>query len=184
MGYRLSKIYTRTGDDGSTGLADGTRVGKDDLRIEVMGDLDELNAALGAFRVELPTDHRLQAMLEQLQHQLLNAGGEIAMPGMQLIKPNLDQELEQDIDRMNEQLEPLKEFILPGGTRAAAACHLARAIARRSERHLIALHHQIPQPAALIRFLNRLSDWLFVLARTLVHAEGQTEILWEHDRRA
>ncbi len=183
MGYRLSKIYTRTGDDGSTGLADGTRVGKDDLRIEVMGDLDELNAALGALRVELPSEHHLQAMLELLQHQLLNAGGEIAMPGMLLIKTGLDQQLEEDIDQMNEFLEPLKEFILPGGTRAAAACHLARAVTRRSERHLIALHHQIPQPATLIRFLNRLSDWLFVVARTLVHAEGRQETLWAHNRR-
>ncbi len=182
MGHRLSKIYTRTGDDGSTGLADGSRVSKDDVRMVLLGDLDELSASLGLLRCELTTGSALEAQLQQVQQQLLNMGGDIAMPGMNLLPESLPAEMELQMDQMNDVLGPLKEFILPGGNRAAATCHLARAITRRAERHLVQLHRQHPQPERLLRFLNRLSDWLFVVARYLAHSAGSPEILW--DRRS
>ncbi len=179
MGYRLSKIYTRTGDDGTTGLADGSRVAKDDMRMEVLGCIDELSSALGMIRCELADDHHLSPVLRDIQHQLLNLGGDLAMPGMLLLSETVTQELEQGIDRMNETLPPLKEFILAGGTRAAAACHLARAIARRTERRMVSLNREQPLPPRLLRYMNRLSDWLFVASRQLVSLAGGQEIQWD-----
>ena len=133
MGNRLSKIYTRTGDDGTTGLGDGSRIAKDDARIEAMGAVDELNSALGLIRSEtLPDD--IAAALSEIQHNLFDLGGELSIPGYQLVTSEAIAELEKELDRLNAELDPLKEFILPGGTRAAAWCHLARSICRRAER--------------------------------------------------
>ncbi|NNM50608.1 MAG: cob(I)yrinic acid a,c-diamide adenosyltransferase [Pseudomonadales bacterium] len=179
MGYRLSKIYTRTGDDGTTGLADGSRVPKDDMRMEVLGCIDELSSAVGMVRCELATSHELSPVLRDIQQQLLNLGGDLAMPGMLLLAETVTLELEQGMDRMNETLAPLREFILPGGNRAAAACHLARSIARRTERRMVSLNREHSLPPRLMRYINRLSDWLFVASRQLVSQEGGQEIQWD-----
>jgi cob(I)alamin adenosyltransferase len=133
MGNRLSKIYTRTGDDGTTGLGDGTRVAKNSLRVQALGDVDELNAVIGILLTE-PVSGSIHTCLTEIQHDLFNLGGEICMPNMSLIKPERINALETQLDTWNEQLAPLKEFILPGGSRAAAYCHLARTVCRRAER--------------------------------------------------
>lgn len=179
MGHRLSKIYTRTGDDGSTGLGDGTRVRKDSLRVEAFGTVDELNAAIGIVLAgEL--SERIRDCLVRVQHQLFNLGGELCLPDMQLINQAQVDGLEQQLDSFNADLPPLKDFILPGGSPAAAHCHLARTIARRAERRVISLAAQEPVNDTAIRYLNRLSDLLFVIARLLAREGGGSEVLWEH----
>ena len=181
MGNRLSKIYTRTGDDGSTGLGDGTRVDKDSLRIEAMGAVDELNCSIGALLCHsLPEETRSE--LINIQHSLFDIGGEICIPGSTVITPDRVDRLEQLLDTLNQQLTPLKEFILPGGSAAAAACHQARAVCRRAERrtHSLAKVEEI-NPVSL-KYLNRLSDLLFVMARHINKTAGIADVLWEHER--
>ena len=181
MGNRLSKIYTRTGDDGTTGLGDGSRTQKDSLRVEAYGTVDELNSAIGVLIAEVDSN-TIESVLLDVQHDLFDLGGELCMPEMALIgDPHIDR-LERELDRLNAELPPLKDFILPGGSRAAAQAHLARTICRRAERRVIALarHEAVNEPA--IRYLNRLSDLLFVVARTIARASGVGETLWDHDR--
>jgi len=181
MGNRLSKIYTRTGDDGSTGLGDGSRVEKDSLRVEAMGAVDELNSALGVLLCN-PLDESLQSTLVDIQHTLFDMGGELCIPGASVIGTDRVTVLEQQLDALNADLPPLKEFILPGGCSAAAACHLARAICRRSERRVHSLSKAEAVNPDTIKFLNRLSDLLFVMARHLNKAAGRPDVLWQHER--
>ncbi len=182
MGNRLSKIYTRTGDDGSTGLGDGTRVAKDSRRVAAYGTVDELNSALGVvLAVDLPDDVR--SCLVAVQHQLFDLGGELCIPGHAAIHDDDIDRLEVLLDGFNADLAPLREFILPGGGIAAAHCHLARTIARRAEREVIGLARDETVRPQAVRYLNRLSDLLFVLARVLARAGGQGDVLWNHDRR-
>ena len=178
MGFRLSKIYTRTGDDGTTGLGDGLRVAKHSARIEALGAVDELNSQVGVLLTEPGLDDVIQALLTRIQHELFELGGELAIPNTARLVPEMATRLEQELDALNETLPPLKEFILPGGSRAAAQCHVARAVCRRAERRLAALAQLEPvSPAALI-YLNRLSDLLFVLCRALNRALGVADVLW------
>ena len=178
MGHRLTKIYTRTGDDGSTGLAANARVQKDDARIEAIGEVDELNSVLGLLLTEsLPEDAR--ALLIRIQHRLFDLGGELAMPDYQTLAAADTAALEAAIDQWNETLPPLKEFILPGGSPAGACCHMARTVCRRAERRLVQLHHRAPQRAEVMRYLNRLSDLLFVLARVLNREAGTEVVYWQ-----
>ena len=183
MGTRLSKIYTRTGDDGTTGLGDGSRVQKDSARVSAYGTVDEANSAIGLVQActTLPDDVR--ELLTRVQHQLFDLGGELCIPGHAAIHDADIERLEAHLDRFNQELPPLKEFILPGGGEAAARCHLARTVVRRAERETVALSRQEevrPQP---VRYLNRLSDLMFVLSRVLARADGQGEVLWDHERR-
>ena len=182
MGNRLSKIYTRTGDDGSTGLGDGSRVAKDSARVSAYGTVDEANSAIGVVLArELPDDVRED--LVSIQHQMFDLGGELCIPGHAAIFDADVTRLEQTLDRYNADLPPLKDFILPGGGAAASFCHLARTVTRRAEREVVTLsHHDAVRPEA-IRYLNRLSDLLFVLARVLARASGHGEVLWKHERR-
>jgi cob(I)alamin adenosyltransferase len=178
MGHRLSKIYTRTGDDGTTGLGDGTRVTKDHPRVEAFGTVDELNSVLGLLLAEtLPED--IRAALTDIQHDLFDLGGELSVPGRAAISDARVTELEHALDHLNAALAPLKEFILPGGSRAAALAHLARTVCRRAERHVVTLAKVEVLSPTVIRYLNRLSDLLFVMARTLNRAAGQTDVLWQ-----
>lgn len=179
MGNRLSKIYTRTGDAGTTGLGDGTRVAKDHLRVQAMGDVDELNAVIGIMLTE-PVSAQVQAALTQIQHDLFNLGGELCMPGYTLIKAERVDALEQTLDGWNESLSPLKEFILPGGSRAAAYCHLARTVCRRAERIMHTLNAQEALTVASLQYINRLSDLLFVLCRQLNQEAGVPDVLWNN----
>ena len=182
MGNRLSKIYTRTGDDGSTGLGDGARVGKDSARVEAYGTVDEANACIGLLLAsEMPDDVR--TLLTRIQHQLFDLGGELCIPGHAAIFDADIDALEAQVDHYNADLPPLKEFILPGGGDAAARCHIARTVVRRAERRtveLARLEAVRPQP---MHYLNRLSDLLFVLCRVLARASGHGEVLWQHERR-
>ncbi len=178
MGHRLTRIYTRTGDDGSTGLGDGTRVSKDHWRIESMGDVDELNSVIGLLRTEtLPP--AAQHLLTRIQHDLFDLGAELCIPGHRVIPEERVGELEAEIDRINAPLPPLKDFILPGGSRAAALCHMARTVCRRAERRLVTLHQEQPLAPATLHYLNRLSDLLFVLARDLNREAGVPDVLWQ-----
>ncbi|MHA7879256.1 MAG: cob(I)yrinic acid a,c-diamide adenosyltransferase [Saccharospirillum sp.] len=180
MGNRLSKIYTRTGDAGDTGLGMQERIGKDSLRIAAIGDIDELNSSLGWLMVVLGPEHPEYAMLSQIQHDLFDLGGELAMPGYELLEPQLIQDLEDHIDRINDPLPPLKDFILPGGNEAAARCHLVRTVCRRAERSVVAFNRQETQGHPLAQhYLNRLSDLMFVFARQLARADGCGEVLWQ-----
>lgn len=182
MGNRLSRIYTRTGDDGSTGLGDGSRVPKDDARVNAYGTVDEANSALGVLlAVSLPDDVR--ALLTTVQHQLFDLGGELCIPGHAAIQAADIDALETQLDHYNADLPVLKEFILPAGGEAAARCHLARTIVRRAERDTVTLARLAPVRAEAIGYLNRLSDLLFVLARVLARADGHGEVLWRHERR-
>ena len=182
MGNRLSKIYTRTGDDGTTGLGDGTRVAKDSARVAAYGTVDEANSAIGVMlAAALPDEVRNQ--LVSIQHQLFDLGGELCIPGHAAIDDADAERLEQWLDAHNADLPALKDFILPGGGEAAARCHLARTIVRRAERETVTLaRHDAVRPQA-IRYLNRLSDLLFVLARVLARADGHGEVIWKHERR-
>jgi cob(I)alamin adenosyltransferase len=182
MANRLSKIYTRTGDDGTTGLGDGKRIDKDSLRVEAMGDVDELNAIIGILLTE-PISSDIRDTLTRVQHDLFDLGGEICMPGHTMIQPERVTALEETLDRLNENLEPLKEFILPGGTRAAAYCHMARTVCRRAERQLVRLSRVEPVTAVSLQYLNRLSDLLFVVCRTLNLEAGIPDVLWKNDHR-
>ena len=182
MGHRLSKIYTRTGDAGRTGLADGSRVPKDSPRFAALGEIDELNSVIGLLLTEeLP--EAIRQLLTCIQHDLFDLGGEMAIPGSALLDAKSVGELEAAIDRWNGELAPLKEFILPGGTRAAALAHLARAVCRRAERQLVALAATEAVGETGRRYVNRLSDLLFVLGRTLNRLAGRGDVLWRRDRQ-
>ncbi|NJN40647.1 MAG: cob(I)yrinic acid a,c-diamide adenosyltransferase [Gammaproteobacteria bacterium] len=182
MGNRLSKIYTRTGDDGTTGLGDGARVGKDDPRVEAYGTVDEANSAIGMILAVPGLPRDVADCLTGVQHDLFDLGGELCIPGMQMIKAERIAAIEALLDGFNEALPPLKDFILPGGGPAAAACHVARTVCRRAERRVwtLARTQAVNDPAS--RYLNRLSDLLFVLARVLARHENGAEVLWRHDR--
>jgi cob(I)alamin adenosyltransferase len=179
MGHRLSKIYTRTGDDGTTGLGDGSRVPKTHARIEAYGTVDEANSAIGVILAVPDLPAAVSEALTQIQHELFDLGGELAVPGYRAIQDSHIDQLEQCLDRFNEPLPPLKEFILPGGGPAAAACHVARAIARRAERNAWALAQSEEVAPQVTRYLNRLSDLLFVVARVLARHENGQEVLWK-----
>lgn len=182
MGNRLSKIYTRTGDAGNTGLADGSRVPKDSLRIEVLGTLDETNAQLGLVLAQ-PLPDSARADLIVVQHALFDLGGELCLPGHVAINDSDVRWLESRLDHYNADLPPLKEFILPGGGPAGAHCHVARTVCRRAERALVALSRQEAVRAPALAFINRLSDFLFVLSRVLARASEHGETLWQHGKR-
>lgn len=182
MGNRLSKIYTRTGDDGTTGLGNGDRVAKDAPRVEAYGTVDELNSAIGVLTAhELPED--IAALLTDIQHKLFDLGGELCIPDTASITAEDIEALEQALDGFNADLPPLKDFILPGGSMRGAACHMARAICRRAERRVITLAANEATNEHSAKYLNRLSDLLFVLARVLTRADGVDEILWQSDHR-
>ena len=182
MGHRLSKITTRTGDRGETGLGDGSRVPKDSARVQALGDLDELNSALGVLLAEeVPAPMR--AALAQVQQDLFDLGGEVSIPGHALLKEASVKRLEGLVEAWNADLPALKEFILPGGSRAAAAAHLARTVCRRAERSLVALGRSEPVGDAARRYLNRLSDALFVAGRALNRHAGRTDVQWRHERK-
>ncbi len=179
MGNRLSKIYTRTGDDGSTGLGNGGRIRKDDPRIEAIGAVDELNSAIGLLLSDvLPETNR--STLTSVQHRLFDIGGELSMPGTNILDPGRVEALEEALDALNSDLPPLKEFILPGGSTAAAHCHLARAICRRAERRVCQLAGDTEVNPATLKYLNRLSDLLFVMARSLNKQAGHPDVFWKN----
>ena len=181
MGLRLSKIYTRTGDQGATGLGDGSRVSKDCERIQALGEIDELNALVGVLQVEQMSED-MHELLTDIQHDLFDLGGELCIPGMEMIQAQRVLYLEQRLDQMNETLQPLQEFILPGGSRASAIAHQVRTVCRRAERAVIALHSVEPVRDAAIQYINRLSDLLFVMARYLNRADGGSDVLWQKGR--
>jgi len=180
MGHRLSKIYTRTGDAGSTGLADGSRVEKDSPRIEAMGEVDELNSHIALILVQ-PLPDAVREVLIDVQHALFDIGGEMAIPGAMTLNENYVTRLEQSLDGFNESLPMLKEFILPGGGAAAVAAHIARALCRRAERRVLSLSRLETVNEHSRRYLNRLSDLLFVLARVLAVGEAG-EVYWDPGR--
>jgi cob(I)alamin adenosyltransferase len=181
MGKRLSRIYTRTGDDGTTGLADGSRAAKDSPRITAIGEVDELNSALGVLLCEaLPAPVR--GALAGVQHDLFDLGGELSVPGHTIIADSHVARLERALDALNEALPALEDFILPGGSHAAASAHLARAVCRRAERALVTLAREEAVPAPLLQYLNRLSDLLFVSARAINKENGQGDVLWEQGK--
>jgi len=182
MGNRLSRIVTRTGDDGSTGLADGTRVPKESARIEACGTVDELNSALGMLLAVEGLPAPMPAQLLEIQHDLFDLGGELAIPGSVVIREPQVLGLEALVEGWNADLPPLREFVLPGGGTAAATCHLARSICRRAERRCWALARAEPLGPHALRYLNRLSDLLFVLARVLARRATGGEVMWRRDR--
>jgi len=182
MGNRLSKIYTRTGDDGSTGLGDGSRVRKDSARVNAYGTVDELNSVIGMLLAQ-DTGEDIGECLTQIQHDLFDLGGELCIPGMAMVFDADITRLENVLDRFNDDLPPLKDFILPGGGMAASTCHLARTVCRRAEREVVTLAEHESVRAEATRYLNRLSDLLFVLARVLARRSGHGEVLWQHERR-
>ena len=183
MGNRLSQIATRTGDDGSTGLGDNSRVSKASGRPQAMGDVDELNSHIGLLLCEpLPADVR--ELLVDIQHQLFNLGGELSMPGYELLKDEALQQLDAALAHYNAQLPRLAEFILPAGTRAASQAHVCRTVARRAERMVVALEQQEAMRPAPRQYLNRLSDLLFVLARVLNRVDGGDDVYWKSERLA
>jgi cob(I)alamin adenosyltransferase len=179
MGNRLSKIYTRTGDKGTTGLGDGSRVSKHSLRVQAMGDVDELNATIGILLTE-PISTAIVKCLTEVQHDLFNLGGELCMPGYALIKAERITALETTLDNFNDVLPPLAEFILPGGSRAAAYCHLARTVCRRAERTMYQLNSDEKIGEISLQYINRLSDLLFVLCRVLNQEAGVPDVLWQN----
>lgn len=182
MGNRLSKIATRTGDAGTTGLTDGSRIPKHHLRVCAMGDVDELNSQIGVVLTHsLPEPVRDR--LASTQQLLFNLGGELSWPGGQLVKDDDVLGFDQALADLNDTLPPLKEFIMPGGSPATAACHVARTVARRAERAVWALHEHEPVNAPVMKVLNRLSDYLFVVARVLGRADGASEAGWQRNRR-
>ncbi|MGH8728908.1 MAG: cob(I)yrinic acid a,c-diamide adenosyltransferase [Burkholderiales bacterium] len=181
MGHRLSKIVTRTGDDGTTGLGDGSRTAKASPRIEAIGEVDELNSCIGMLLAEdLPTD--IRGCVLAIQNDLFDLGGELSIPGFESVSESHVARLEREIEAINTNLPPLKEFILPGGSRAAAQCHVARGVCRRAERRMVALG-EIEAVSSLSRqYLNRLSDLLFVLAREINHRAQIPDVLWRKER--
>ncbi|HYC44261.1 MAG TPA: cob(I)yrinic acid a,c-diamide adenosyltransferase [Burkholderiales bacterium] len=181
MAKRLTRIVTRTGDDGTTGLADGSRLSKDAPRIAAIGDVDELNSAVGAVLAEdLPESVR--ATLLDVQNDLFDLGGELSVPGHSIVEDSHVARLEHAIDELNGALPPLKDFVLPGGSRAAAAAHLARAVCRRTERSVVTLSRAESVRPPLRHYLNRLSDYLFVAARTLNRHAGGSDVLWQQGK--
>ncbi len=182
MGHRLSRIVTRTGDQGSTGLGDGSRVPKESLRIAVLGDIDETNASIGLVLAHGVSPDAMDALVK-IQHQLFDLGGELCIPGHAAIFSKDVEWLEQCVEHWNQTLAPLKEFILPGGGLATSHCHLARTVCRRAERALVALSRQESVRAEALMFVNRLSDFLFVLCRVLSRDEGSGEVLWQRSKR-
>jgi cob(I)alamin adenosyltransferase len=184
MGNRLSKIYTKTGDDGTTGLGDGSRTPKDSARVEAYGTVDELNSTLGVLLAcdGVPAD--IRELLVRTQHALFDLGGELCVPGMEMIHDADVTGLERILDQYNADLPRLKEFILPGGGMAAAQCHVARTVCRRAERRVVTLARGESVRPQVVHYLNRLSDLLFVLCRVLARASGHGEVLWQHEKRA
>ncbi|MCT8177446.1 cob(I)yrinic acid a,c-diamide adenosyltransferase [Variovorax sp. CY25R-8] len=183
MGNRLSQIATRTGDDGTTGLGDNTRVPKDHLRVHAMGDVDELNSHIGLLLCE-PLPEAVRELLVDVQHQLFNLGGELSMPGYALLKPEALLQLDNALADHNTTLPRLAEFILPAGTRGASQAHVCRTIARRAERAVVALGASATLNDTLRQYLNRLSDLLFVLARVLNRVDGGDDVYWKSERMA
>jgi cob(I)alamin adenosyltransferase len=181
VGHRLSKIYTRTGDDGTTGLANGERVDKTHVRVEAFGAVDETNSAVGLILAEGDLGNSLRAKLLRVQNDLFEIGAELSLPGYRAVRPRHVARIETELDELNASLPPLKEFILPGGNRAAAACHLARTFCRRAERCAWALAKTEDLNPELLHYLNRLSDFLFVAARVLARQHGGTETLWQRE---
>ncbi len=184
MGKRLSKIYTRTGDKGETGLGDGSRISKTAPRVEAMGSVDELNSIVGVVVEELlesnlPDLVTVAEFLRTLQHRIFDLGGELSIPGFEIISSDHVNAIEQELDAMNEHLEPLENFILPGGSRLIANCHMARSICRRAERNIAELAQAEEVNSHAMQFINRLSDYLFVLARTCARLTEVDEVLWE-----
>lgn len=182
MGKRLSKIYTRTGDDGTTGLGDGSRTNKDAPRVEAYGTVDEANSAIGVLLAAPAVPDEVSTVLEAVQHDLFELGGELCIPGHEAVFQSFIDRLEDDLDRFNADLPALEDFILPGGSEASARCHLARTIVRRAERRVATLAEIETVRSEVGRYLNRLSDLLFVLARVLSRVEGGREVLWNRDR--
>ena len=180
MGNRLSKIYTRTGDQGKTGLADGSRIDKFHSRIESLGNIDELNSIIGIILTEKIPDNK-KILLEKVQHDLFDIGGELSIPGHFVIDDRKIDFLEKILDEMNNELDPLKEFILPGGTKISSYCHLARTVCRRVERNLFKLAQTDKVNEASLKYINRLSDMLFVLARFLNKINQFNDIFWKKD---
>jgi cob(I)alamin adenosyltransferase len=181
MGKRLTRIYTRTGDDGTTGLADGSRTAKDAARIEAIGAVDELNSLIGLLLAEdLPPG--IRATFTGVQHDLFDLGGELSVPGHTVISTAHVERLERELDALNASLPPLEDFVLPGGSRAAAAAHCARAVCRRAERRLVTLAREDAVAPLLLGYLNRLSDLLFVAARALNRTAGLGDVLWQQGR--
>ncbi len=181
MGHRLSKIYTRTGDDGTTGLGDGSRVDKDNARVEAYGTVDELNSHIGVILAhELPEE--IRECLETIQHRLFDLGGELCIPGHTALAQKHVDYLENQLDKFNESLPYLKEFILPAGGHATAHCHVARTVCRRAERRTYTLHRDSEVNPYSIRYLNRLSDLLFVIARVCARHENGKEVFWQPDK--
>ena len=181
MVTRLSVIATRTGDGGSTGLGDGTRCDKDALRVVALGEVDELNSTIGLLRTE-PLPDAIQADLSAIQHALFDVGAELSIPGHEALAEAQRVHLDEALLRYNTDLPPLREFILPGGTRSAALAHVARTVCRRAERSIVALGRQEPVTALARQYLNRLSDLFFVLARVLNRHEGRSDVLWNNPR--
>ncbi len=181
MANRLTKIVTRTGDDGSTGLADGSRLSKSALRVETMGAVDELNSVLGLLLTESMPD-AMRACLDGVQHDLFDLGGELSVPGHTIMSEAHCTRIDEAITCFNAELTPLKDFILPGGTRAASLAHVARTACRRAERVLVALNAESPQPAVMVQYLNRLSDFLFVAARALNAHAARGDVLWQQGK--
>lgn len=182
MGYRLSRIYTRTGDKGTTGLGDGTRVDKDCLRVEAYGTVDELNSLIGLLN-SYPLPDNIAAQLTDIEHDLFDIGGELSIPAHSVVTGKQVERLEEILDALNADLEPLEEFILPGGTTAAAVCHLARTVCRRAERRIVTLAREETINTVSVCYLNRLSDLLFVLARSLNYSAGVKDVLWKRSGR-
>jgi cob(I)alamin adenosyltransferase len=179
MANRLTKIYTRTGDDGSTGMADGTRVAKDDLLVQVIGEVDELNSLLAVVACHAADD--FTESIRSIQNELFNAGAELTLGQVMIRQEHIDW-LEQSLDELNQSLTPLKEFILPGGGLAASHCHVARTVCRRTERSLVSLNKQNELNGFLMAYINRLSDYLFVLARAISKEQGEDELYWQSER--
>lgn len=183
MGNRLSKIATRTGDDGTTGLGDGSRTAKDSVRIHALGEVDELNSHIGVLLTESLPEGICVALLE-IQHDLFDLGGELCIPGYTLLQTERVAQLDAWLAEHNAKLTPLKEFILPGGNRAAAQAHVCRTVCRRAERAVVALARTETLNDSVRQYLNRLSDLLFVLARVLNHVDGGSDVLWQRERSA
>jgi cob(I)alamin adenosyltransferase len=179
MANRLTRIYTRTGDDGTTGLGTGDRVPKDCARVEAYGTVDELNSSLGALLAQPGLPAPIAARLTEVQHRLFDLGGELAVPGRNVIIAADTAGLEALLDELNADLPPLRDFVLPGGSPAGAACHLARTVCRRAERRVITLQRHEAVNGESVRYLNRLSDLLFVMARVLCRADGGSEVIWK-----
>lgn len=183
MGYRLSKITTRTGDDGKTQLGDGQRIYKDDACIEALGTLDELNSSIGMLLAHLPSNHMMKSSLQHIQQNLFHIGGELCPPHHPALTTEEVVLLEQLIEQWNAALPPLKEFILPDGNIQSTTCHLVRTICRRAERTLVKLHQEKLLRKEILCYLNRLSDLFFVMARVLARETASEEILWDHERK-